>query len=151
MEEGKREVVVVWTESSSVIARIQFLKLFKKKDISVVFGDMKRTPRKTKKRKLRVLKSQSLCKTGLEVRRGGAGDICFFIKALYLCIVGFFLKPLIYLNICGVLSMCQVLGIGITVLNKTEIHNFMELISCNVVNLKKISVYISLFKIEESP
>lgn len=47
--------------------------------------------------------------------------------------------------------MCQVLGIGNTVLNKTEIHNFMELISCNVFNLKFFSVYISLFKIEESP
>lgn len=45
--------------------------------------------------------------------------------------------------------MCQVLGIGNTVLNKTEIHKYI--ISCNVFNLKFFSVYISLFKIEESP
>lgn len=40
-------------------------KIDKKRNISIEFGDMKRTPRKTKKGKLRVLKSQLLRKAGL--------------------------------------------------------------------------------------
>lgn len=45
--------------------------------------------------------------------------------------------------------MCQVLDTGNTVLNKTEIHNFMELIrSFNVFSLKYFFLILAFLKLK---